>query len=83
MKKGLPEEDGHKQQPTAVADLSLPCTFAASTSNARMIHGIIPWDKGHEAPAGYLGTAMRKATRTEQVLLLQRWRGASSLIGIT
>lgn len=48
-----------------------------------MVHGITPWNKGHEAPARALGTVVRKATRTVQVLLLPQWRGASSLTGLT
>lgn len=48
-----------------------------------MVHGITPWDKGHEAPARALGTVVRKATRTVQVLLLPQWRWASLLTGLT
>lgn len=81
--RGCPRKTDASLQAPSTADLGLPCTFALSPCNARTIHRIIPWDKGHEAPARDWGTAMRKATRTEELWLLPRWRGTPSLTGIT
>lgn len=53
-------------QPPAVAELSLPRSFALSTCNPRTSRGIRvtkPWQR-------VWGTVMRKATRTEQLIPL-------------